>query len=294
MRAGAVARLAVPDAGLSEALGKLIADDKSRTNFAVRELEDPERRRRAAEDFGRISAHMGDGEGAYAAAAEAVAKAFPPELSASYGRDALAANAEALAKEDPELFGIRDAVSPSQRAKLESYAKSMGSSVKAALLAGLQDVGSSVDARAKDADGLVDKVSRMMAGNAGRQGRPEYRLADVPDAVGARVVCEGIPEVVDACRKIGSRYEVVEMKNMFTDPACADLPQKCVTFVVRVGGRLAEIQVGTRAGQLAAAAEHGASYKPRPGMSSDDASSAKAATRAALIADAEKLVPAKK
>ena len=296
-RAGALARLHVPHSALASTVGKLLADGGSATNFVAKALEKKEWREDAAGAFSEISEAMGilDGEGGDAALAEAdaaLAAAFDGPSEKSFGRETLAAERERLKKEDPKLYSMAGVPDDEQERMLGRYCASLKSSVEPSLIRALDESGyGNATSRTKDAKGLVDKVNRMRSGNAGRPGRPEYCLADVPDAVGARVVVGSVRQVKEAIRRIGEKFgdDVVEMKNMFTDPSCADLPHKCVTFVVRVGGRLAEIQVATGVGQLAAGTDHASSYKPRPGMDAKDADVAAKMAKAARIVEARGL-----
>ncbi len=104
---------------------------------------------------------------------------------------------ENLLAQNETLYSIGEVPTPRQRIFLEKHVDHINGSTLPKLKGILKDVSGSFDrsggfpvvrTRAKTYDGILDKISRMRKGNDGKPPRPDYNLADMPDAVGGRIV----------------------------------------------------------------------------------------------------------
>lgn len=180
---------------------------------------------------------------------------------------------DSLIESNPVLFGIGDSkwLTQAQQHQLHKHADYLKVSVLPRLRNTLDEITgmlpeghyAHVSARAKTADGLEDKVFRMQAGNGGKAERPHYRLADVPDAVGGRVVVENIEDVAAVTAEIEKKFagKISEKDNFYLNPRKSEGPYRVITYTVECEGVPCEIQVMTLASNISSDIEHNTVYK---------------------------------
>lgn len=114
----------------------------------------------------------------------------------------------------------------------------------------------------------MNKVERMTMGIAGREGRPEYSVGDVIDAVGARITVaniQALAAVLDEARKeLGAR--ILELENLYLEPKAHDLTYRVIPMVVSIKvdkqPYTYELQLTTERASVAADLGHNTVYKP--------------------------------
>jgi ppGpp synthetase/RelA/SpoT-type nucleotidyltranferase len=172
-----------------------------------------------------------------------------------------------------------------QRSAVNQYAERLYSQVEpavraevAALTAGMEGVRSSV--RTKTGDDVFDKVQRMTAGSEGRPSRPDYRVGDVIDAVGARITVENTEQLGALLERVKDHYgvgdagRILEIENMYAQPKPGNPAYRVIPLVVGidVGGvpYTYELQLTTRRASIAADLEHNTMYKPYVPVSGEE------------------------
>jgi ppGpp synthetase/RelA/SpoT-type nucleotidyltranferase len=118
----------------------------------------------------------------------------------------------------------------------------------------------------------LDKVMRMSQGSTGRPGRPNYRVGDVIDAVGARITVENMDQLEQALRNVQQRFgvgdtgRILEIENMYAEPKSKNPEYRVIPMVVRVDvdgeAYTFELQLTTRRASVAADVEHNTLFKP--------------------------------
>lgn len=126
--------------------------------------------------------------------------------------------------------------------------------------------------RAKDADGLHDKVERMSSGTDGRPGRIDYQVGDVIDAVGARITVADTERLERLLSTIEDRFgsgdggRILELENMYAGPKAHNLSYRVVPLIIAVEVNRTpytfELQLCTWRASIAADLEHNTIYKP--------------------------------
>ncbi|WP_325042318.1 hypothetical protein [Kribbella sp.] len=126
--------------------------------------------------------------------------------------------------------------------------------------------------RAKGAGGLLDKVDRMSTGASGRDGRPEYQVGDVIDAVGARITVDDTERLEQLLAGVKDRFGVgdngliLELENMYAAPKSHNPSYRVVPLVIAVEvNRMPytfELQLCTWRASVASDLEHNTVYKP--------------------------------
>jgi ppGpp synthetase/RelA/SpoT-type nucleotidyltranferase len=128
-----------------------------------------------------------------------------------------------------------------------------------------------VNSRPKDVAGLDDKIVRMARGRKGSPGRPNYRVGDIIDAVGARMT---VPDMAALRRAyeavvehfgVGDGGRIVEIDNMYADPKAKNPTYRVIPMVIKIevdGHKYAfELQLTTLRASVAADVEHNSLYK---------------------------------
>nr|WP_269328673.1 hypothetical protein [Kineosporia babensis] len=120
--------------------------------------------------------------------------------------------------------------------------------------------------RTKTADGLFDKVHRMVA-----SGRPAYEVGDVIDAVGARITVNSMEHLGSVLSTIQQRFgtgehgRILEVENMYADPKRKNPAYRVIPMVVRIDVNGAaytyELQLTTHRASVAADLEHNTLFK---------------------------------
>jgi ppGpp synthetase/RelA/SpoT-type nucleotidyltranferase len=151
------------------------------------------------------------------------------------------------------------------------------------------------NSRAKDADGLIDKVGRMSRGRENAPGRPWYRVGDIIDAVGARIT---VPDTKSLWRTlqavvhefgVGDGGRIVEVDNMYASPKSKSPEYRVIPLCIGIevnGHKYAiELQLTTLRSSIAADIEHNSLYKPYVALSAADAEAVREAFEEAAALD---------
>ncbi|WP_051426129.1 hypothetical protein [Jiangella gansuensis] len=164
-----------------------------------------------------------------------------------------------------------------ERALLDDYVRRLSRQVQPYVRAELEALAApfddaAVSLRVKDTEGIIDKVQRMSSGSADRPGRPDYRVGEVVDAVGARITVGDTAELAGVVTAVVNRYgvgdggNVLDMENMYAEPKRHNPAYRVVPFII--GASLDglpytfEIQLCTRRASIASDLEHNTVYKP--------------------------------
>jgi ppGpp synthetase/RelA/SpoT-type nucleotidyltranferase len=151
--------------------------------------------------------------------------------------------------------------------------------------------------RAKDADGLLDKVERMSAGSEDRPTRPDYQVGDVIDAVGARITIGDTDRLERLLSTIEDRFgsgdggRILELENMYAGPKPHNPSYRVVPLIIAVEVNRTpytfELQLCTWRASIASDLEHNTIYKPyiRPTPAEQDKVRRMQAEAAALDQD---------
>lgn len=180
---------------------------------------------------------------------------------------------ELLAR-DPELFSTGGDPTDAQWRKLEDHARHLRNDVLPSLTDALEglvedlpagDGFPAVNTRAKSATGMADKIGRMQAGNDGKAPRPDYTLADMPDAVGGRITVRSADDLQKVMYRLEERFgkdAIFEKDNFYSNPSKKGRPYRCITYTVMHEGVPCEVQLTTLNASLAADLWHNTGYKP--------------------------------
>ncbi|WP_166658545.1 hypothetical protein [Kribbella sp. VKM Ac-2571] len=151
--------------------------------------------------------------------------------------------------------------------------------------------------RAKDADGLLDKVERMSAGSEDRPTRPDYQIGDVIDAVGARITVGDTDRLERLLATIEERFgsgeggRILELENMYAGPKPHNPSYRVIPLIIAVEVNRTpytfELQLCTWRASIASDLEHNTVYKPyiRPTAAEQDKIRRMQAEAAALDQD---------
>jgi ppGpp synthetase/RelA/SpoT-type nucleotidyltranferase len=152
-----------------------------------------------------------------------------------------------------------------------------------------------VSARTKRADGIVDKVERMVRGRPGKPGRPNFRAGDVADAVGVRLTVRSMAALETALDVVmqhfgtGDGGRILEVENMYAKPKAAQPAYRVIPMIVAVDvdglPYSFELQLTTERASLAADVEHNTLYKPYVPVGEDEERVVMAAMREAAALD---------
>jgi ppGpp synthetase/RelA/SpoT-type nucleotidyltranferase len=193
------------------------------------------------------------------------------ELSYHHDRKRAEILRESLLLQDPELYGVSNNPSPRQLAKVRHYAEHLREQSLPDLVdsintvVGPRDIDGfpTVNARAKGASGLIDKIDRMRTGNFGKEPRPDYVLADMPDALGARITVKDPRDLPAIIERFEAQYQgrIIEKDNFYTNPSKREKPYRVITYTVMTGDVPCEVQITTLASSLAADINHNTVYK---------------------------------
>ncbi len=196
------------------------------------------------------------------------------ELSQRNGVPGPEALRQELLARDPELYSLGHPDTEAGWDRLNSHARQLRSEVLPGLTRELEDlVGDmpsaggfpAVNARAKSAAGIADKIGRMQMGNDGKAPRPDYCLADMPDAVGGRITVRDPKQLQQVMDRLEARFgkdAIFEKDNFYANPKKRTRPYRCITYTVVHQGVPCEIQLTTLNASLAADLWHNTGYKP--------------------------------
>ncbi|WP_132191272.1 MULTISPECIES: hypothetical protein [Kribbella] len=164
---------------------------------------------------------------------------------------------------------------PAEFAEVTEYARRLLRAeqvVKSELRHLIEGTDATLNARTKTPAGLIDKVQRMVNGAPERPPRPEYKVGDVIDAVGARITVKDTAELAEVIERVrghfgfGDEGRILEVENMYAQPKGRNPAYRVVPMVIKVGsgGQLFtfELQLTTRRASIAADINHNTIYKP--------------------------------
>jgi len=236
----------------------------------LRELQDLTRSKRlSGEQFERIVASMQNEN-------HPLFRLNGEELSFTGGRPRSEILREQLFAKDNTLYPVNDIPSELQRALLNKYAEKLQGDVLPQLKNQLADIVKksgisgndgfpAIAARAKSADGLIDKIKRMREGNAGKNPRPTYCLGDMPDAVGGRITVrnpEQLSRVMEELERTFGQGNIFEKDSFYTNAKKQNHPYRVITYTVTVNGTPCEVQLMTLSANVFADLGHNTIYKP--------------------------------
>lgn len=166
---------------------------------------------------------------------------------------------------------------PRQRAVVAEYARRLVTHVEPVVRAELARLaedfdGASTSMRTKSGVGILEKVGRLVAGSETRPPRPNYRVGDVIDAVGARITVADtrqlsrLLEHVQRQFGVGDGGRLLEIENMYAGPKSAYPEYRVITMVVRVDADgipyTYELQLTTLRSSVGADLQHNTLHKP--------------------------------
>jgi ppGpp synthetase/RelA/SpoT-type nucleotidyltranferase len=185
---------------------------------------------------------------------------------------------DSMMQSDPVLHSVGEnpELTPLQQERLRVYGDKVKVAVLPKLQATLEDIAQAtspdsfvrVTSRAKSADGLHEKVTRMQAGNQGRGTRPGYRLADVPDAAGGRIVVEQLGDLAKITSAIEETFRgnIFEKDNFYLNEKKSQRPYRVITYTVLQDNVPCEIQVMTLSSNISSDIDHNTVYKQLIGL----------------------------
>jgi ppGpp synthetase/RelA/SpoT-type nucleotidyltranferase len=214
---------------------------------------------------------------------ETVARTFDPskpllksddaEFSVADGQKRSQALKEDLLKRDGALYSMGDVPTDEQSQALKAYAGKIRKDTLPKLVDKLESIIAdmpkdkgfpAVNARAKTAEGIVDKIHRMRVGNDGKDPRPDYALCDMPDAVGGRITVNTPEELQKVMQRLESSFgneNIFEKDNFYSNPKKNQRAYRVITYTVQVDGVPCEVQVTTLRSSMAADLNHNTAYK---------------------------------
>jgi ppGpp synthetase/RelA/SpoT-type nucleotidyltranferase len=179
-----------------------------------------------------------------------------------------------LLEQDPELnqIGASPSLSAHQKFLLSQHADRLKTEITPKLHEELRSIAGEasedgfpqVNSRAKDAVGIINKIERMQQGNDGKSPRPDYILADMPDAAAGRITVKSLEDLGRICQALDEKFagRIIEKDNFYTNPEKSDRPYRVITYTVSVDGVPCEIQLTTLSSSIAADINHNTTYKP--------------------------------
>ena len=177
-----------------------------------------------------------------------------------------------LLASNPDLYSIWGKLSYSQSKELNKYSIWLVSEIMPELKVKLNEVIEWIEKtggfpvisqRAKSADGILEKIGRMRAGNNWKNPRPEYNLSDMPDAVGWRVIVENVTDleqIMNNVTKVFWKENIYEIDNFYSSSK-KEKPYRVITYTAWVNGVPCELQVTTLKSSIIADIEHNTVYK---------------------------------
>lgn len=217
-------------------------------------------------------------------------KALDPELNETNGRKRSEILSEKLATgTEAELYAIGAGPTPTQRVLLDRYVTRLNNETRSRFETTLESIVREVDApsetihpdgfpvmsgRAKSAEGILDKIARMRRGNDGKDPRPGYTLANMPDAVGCRITVRDVQQLSGIMQLVEARFgkqNIYEKDSFYVNPKKRERPYRVITYTITVDGVPCELQLSTLSSSMTADLEHNTLYKPYIPVSSEEA-----------------------
>jgi ppGpp synthetase/RelA/SpoT-type nucleotidyltranferase len=136
----------------------------------------------------------------------------------------------------------------------------------------IDDLDAELNVRTKGPEGVIDKVQRMVNGGPGRPPRPDYKVGDVIDAIGARITVKDTADLGTLIEKVrnhfgfGDEGRILEVENMYAAPKSRNPAYRVIPMIIKVehGGHTYtfELQLTTKRASIAADLNHNTVYKP--------------------------------
>jgi len=189
-------------------------------------------------------------------------------------QDNMAILKEELLFFDEPLFSIGDNPTQEQRQELDEYADRLMYETTPELVDRLEEIVAdipagdgfpAINARAKTAGGMLDKIKRVRSGNEWKAPRPDYCLADMPDAVGGRITVKTPEQLEQVMHKLEETFggeDIYEKDSFYANSKKKYHPYRVITYTVTIDEVPCEIQVTTLRSSLAADLWHNTGYKP--------------------------------
>ena len=261
---------------------QLVADHDAHPLNVTHALNDPARRPHTLEmiaeladgrvlDGRTLAEYLADHPGA-----GPLFESLPPEVNTTAdGLDRKQAAVDA-ARELDLARAVGPAPDPAEQAAVRDYAQRLRAvqRVVEAEIAALADQidGAATSVRTKTAEGILDKVRRMTTGSETRPPRPDYRVGDVIDAVGARITVGDTAQLAELLRAVQEHFgvgeggRILEIENMYEAPKSGNPAYRVIplTVSVEIDGLpyTFELQLTTERASVAADINHNTTYKP--------------------------------
>lgn len=196
-----------------------------------------------------------------------------PEFNMVNGRKKMTILRENLLKKDKALFSISDNPTAEEMKLLKAHEQVLRNEILPALIEKLESAVSKipskngfpqVNARAKTAEGMVEKIGRVKSGNDWKAPVPGYCLADMPDAVGGRITVKGIKDlesVVKALEREFGKDNIHEKDSFYSNPTKKYHAYRVITYTVTINGIPCEVQLTTLNASATSDLNHNTTYK---------------------------------
>ena len=148
-----------------------------------------------------------------------------------------------------------------------------------------------VTCRTKNVAGVLDKISRMRIGNAGKEPRPGYIVADMPDITGGRIVARDIDQMKDVVDEFEKKFagKILQKDNFYTSEKKRQKPYRVITYTVLIGQYPCEVQITTLHASIAADVIHNIDYKTIASSSLSQKNALKEFSKKAALFDLQRL-----
>ena len=178
--------------------------------------------------------------------------------------------------ENPTLYSVSNLPSLEQWVLLDKYAAFLRKEILPKLQEKLEEIISPIKeptivrTRAKSAHAIIDKIQRMRDGRHWMKTvAEEYVLADMPDALGGRIIVPSLDCLLDVMSRLQESFggdNIYERENLYTSPRKKNSTYRIITYTVAFMGVPCEIQITTLFSSLAADIHHNTAYKPEIGF----------------------------
>ncbi len=202
-------------------------------------------------------------------------------LARSVGNEPTPKQREALEK---EIITRTDRIAPRLQGDLSSIASAVaGPSVSGGF--------PSVTCRTKNVEGVLDKIARMRSGNAGKEPRPDYIVADMPDITGGRIIARDIDQLKEVVDEFEKQFagKILQKDNFYTSEKKRQNPYRVITYTVLIGQYPCEVQISTLHASIAADVMHNIEYKKIASTSFSGQKELKEFSKKAALFDLQRL-----
>jgi len=223
------------------------------------------------------------------------------EFSTLNGEKKTAILSRDLKSKNPELFSIGENPTIRQKQLLAEYVRVLQTEWQGTLRRTLKDIAwekrwgfPEVNVRAKSAEGVLDKISRMRKWNDGKPPRPEYDLSQMPDILWGRITVTDIKDLDRVMQGIETHFgkaKIIERDNFYSNPIKSQNPYRAITYTVEVliDWYPAEIQLTTLKASISADLYHNTIYKTLVPTSANEKSAIESFRRQATAIELREL-----